>query len=118
MNKIELAHAIADRVGISKTQGEAVIASLVDIITETIKRDGKVVIAGFGQFSARTRAGRIGVNPQDPSKPMDIPPVKVAKFKAGAVLKKALKQSERTVPESQTEETSVLEPEELKSNEE
>lgn len=91
MNKAQLAHLLADRVGLSKAQGEAVVATLVDIVIETLKHDDKVSIAGFGEFSARTRAGRIGVNPRNPSQKITIPPVRVAKFKAGQVLKKALK---------------------------
>ena len=50
-----------------------------------------VNIAGFGQFSAKTRAGRIGVNPQKPSEKITIPPVTVPKFKAGKALKDSLK---------------------------
>lgn len=91
MNKAQLAHLIADRVGLTKTQGEAVVATFVDVVIDTLKADDKVSIAGFGEFSARTRAGRIGVNPRNPSEKITIPPVRVAKFKAGTVLKKALK---------------------------
>lgn len=93
MNKAELAHTIAERVGISKTQGEAVIATMVGIIIDTLKKGGEVTIAGFGEWTARTRAGRVGVNPQKPTEKIQIPPVKVAKFKAGKVLKESLKGS-------------------------
>ncbi|MDO8582048.1 MAG: HU family DNA-binding protein, partial [bacterium] len=46
---------------------------------------------GFGQFLARHRSARMGVNPQKPSEKMQIPAVIVAKFKAGKGLKDALK---------------------------
>ena len=91
MNKAELAARIAEKVGISKSQGDAVIATLVDIVIDTLKKDGEVTIAGFGEWSARTRAGRVGVNPQKPTEKIQIPPVRVAKFKAGKVLKESLK---------------------------
>lgn len=93
MNKAELAYQIAERVGISKTQGDAVVATFVDIVIDTLKKDGEVTIAGFGEFSARTRKGRTGVNPQKPTEKIQIPPVRVAKFKAGKVLKESLKVS-------------------------
>lgn len=91
MNKAELAQAIAEKVGLSKKDGEAVIASFTDIVTTTIKGGGEVNIAGFGAFSAKTRAGRVGVNPQRPTEKIQIPSVTVPKFKAGKALKDALK---------------------------
>lgn len=65
--------------------------SFTTIVTETIKAGGEVVIAGFGAFSAKTRAGRVGVNPQRPTEKIQIPSVVVPKFKAGKALKDALK---------------------------
>ncbi|MEK7102096.1 MAG: HU family DNA-binding protein [Patescibacteria group bacterium] len=93
MNKATLAHLIATRVGLSKTQGEAVISALVSIVIDTLKKGEEVTISGFGEWSARTRAGRIGVNPRNIAEKITIPPVKVAKFKAGKVLKESLKGS-------------------------
>jgi len=91
MNKAALAQAIADRIGVSKKEAEEMIAALVDIITLTLQDGGEVNIAGFGAFSAKTRAGRVGVNPQNPVEKIQIPPVVVPKFKAGKGLKDALK---------------------------
>ena len=93
MNKALLAQAIADKVGLSKKEAEAMIESFVDTVTAELKANGQVTIAGFGAFSAKTRAGRIGVNPQRPTEKIQIPPVTVPKFKAGLALKKALKGS-------------------------
>ncbi|NLZ96721.1 MAG: HU family DNA-binding protein [Candidatus Magasanikbacteria bacterium] len=91
MNKAELSQAIANKVGLSKKEAEAMIEAFVDIVTTTLKSGGEVNIAGFGAFSAKMRAGRIGVNPQNPSEKIQIPPVTVPKFKAGKGLKDALK---------------------------
>ena len=91
MNKAKLAQAIANKVGISKKEGEEIVSALVSIITTTLINGDEVNIAGFGAFSAKTRAGRVGVNPQNPSEKIQIPPVNVAKFKAGKRLKDALK---------------------------
>ena len=93
MNKAELAVALAEKAGINKKEGEAVIAAFVDVVTDTIKNGGEVNIAGFGAFSAKMRAGRVGVNPQRPTEKIQIPPVRVPKFKAGKGLKDALKKS-------------------------
>lgn len=91
MNKAELAQMIANKVGISKKEGEDAVAALVQIVTATLVAGGEVNIAGFGAFSAKTRKGRTGVNPQNPSQKIQIPPVTVPKFKAGKGLKDSLK---------------------------
>lgn len=95
VNKAILAQKIADKVGVSKKEAEEMIAAFVEITTTTLQAGSNVTIAGFGAFSAKTRAGRIGVNPQDPTKKITIPPVTVAKFKAGQKLKKALKENDK-----------------------
>lgn len=91
MNKAELVGKIAERVGLSKKQAEEAIEAFTDIVTKTLKEDGEVVLAGFGAFMSKQRAGRVGVNPQNPSEKIQIPPVRVAKFKAGKALKDELK---------------------------
>lgn len=91
MNKAALAQAISDKVGISKKEAEDMVNAFVHIVITELQRGETVNIAGFGQFSAKTRAGRIGVNPQDPDQKIQIPPVTVPKFKAGKALKDSLK---------------------------
>lgn len=91
MNKAELAAKVAERLGVSKKMGEDFVAAFEDIVTSTLVGGGEVTIAGFGTFSAKERAGRMGVNPQNPSEKIQIPSVTVPKFKAGKALKDSLK---------------------------
>ncbi|MBP9761099.1 MAG: HU family DNA-binding protein [Candidatus Magasanikbacteria bacterium] len=91
MNKAALAQAIGDAIGISKKEAEDMISGFVSIVISELQKNGTVNIAGFGQFSAKTRAGRVGVNPQNPTEKIQIPSVTVPKFKAGKALKDALK---------------------------
>jgi len=98
MNKAALAQAIADKAGLHKKEAELMVEAFVDIVTTTLQSGGSVNIAGFGAFSAKTRAGRIGVNPQNPSEKIQIPPVTVPKFKAGKGLKDALKGKKNDTP--------------------
>ena len=91
MNKVELAAAIAEKMDITKAEAERMLEALVDIVTATLKGGGEVTLAGFGSFLTRQRAGRTGVNPQNPTEKIEIPSVRVAKFKVGSNLKKALK---------------------------
>ncbi len=101
MNKAELINVISDRVGVTKKQAEDMVESFVDIVTSELVNDGDVTIAGFGQFTARTRAGRTGVNPQNPTEHIQIPPVRVAKFKPGKGLKDSLKAPKHQAPAMQ-----------------
>lgn len=91
MNKATLAAIIAEQLEISKKLAENMIAAFEEIVTRELSRGGEVTIAGFGTFSSRTRKGRIGVNPQNPSEEITIPSVVVPKFKAGKALKDTLK---------------------------
>jgi len=91
MNKAELILHLSDTCSISKKQAEDVVEEFVRIVTETLQKGGELNIAGFGAFMAKTRKGRMGVNPQNPKEPMQIPSVTVAKFKPGKGLKEALK---------------------------
>lgn len=91
MNKAALAQNIADKVGVSKKEAESMVEAFVEIVTTQLMAGGEVNIAGFGAFSAKTRAGRVGVNPQNPTEKIQIPPVTVPKFKAGKGLKDSLK---------------------------
>ena len=105
LNKAALADEIGKKAGVSKKEAEDMVAAFVDIVTSTLKHGGQVTIAGFGAFSAKTRAGRVGVNPQNPSEKIQIPPVTVPKFKAGLALKKALKENDKpaAMPEATPE---------------
>lgn len=97
MNKAELILALTERVhDLSKKQSEEVVEALVELITSTLVNGGEVNIAGFGAFTARTRAPRMGVKPQSPTEKIQIPAVTVPKFKAGKRLKDALKHSHQT----------------------
>ncbi len=91
MNKAELATRVAEKLNLPKKTGDQIVELVEDIITAELVRGGEVTIAGFGTFSARTRAGRKGVNPQNPTETISIPSVVVPKFKAGKALKDALK---------------------------
>jgi DNA-binding protein HU-beta len=93
MNKADLAQALAEKVNVPKSQAEDIINSLLEIITMNLKSGQEVVLTGFGAFSVKTRAARTGVNPQKPTEKINIPAVKVPKFKAGKALKDELKKS-------------------------
>ena len=91
MNKAELIELISGKVGVSKKETEDIVDTMIETIVDQLKNGEEVTLTGFGAFSARTRKGRVGVNPRNPSEKIDIPSVVVPKFKAGKNLKEALK---------------------------
>lgn len=91
MNKAALIEKISADAAVTKKQAEDMIDTLVKTIIDELKAGKEVTITGFGTFLARTRHARGGVNPQKPNERIQIPEVKVAKFKTGKTLKDALK---------------------------
>ncbi len=91
MNKAQLIEVIAQKANISKVQAELAINTLTRTITETINGGGEVTITGFGSFTAKEHKSRTVANPRNPSETINVPPTKVAKFKAGKNLKDTLK---------------------------
>ena len=90
MNKAELFETLATSTELSKQQVEKVIIGFTEVVMDRLKHGEEVTITGFGAFSARRREARKGINPQT-KEAIDIPAVIVPKFKAGKVLKEALK---------------------------
>jgi len=91
MNKAGLIEKIAAEVAVTKKQAEDMIETMTSVIIEELKNGREVTITGFGTFLSKTRHARGGVNPQKPNERINIPEVKVAKFKTGKTLKDALK---------------------------
>jgi len=91
MNKAELSQQLAEKLNVSKREAEDMLNAFVDLTIAALQKNDEVVLTGFGAFSAKTRAARTGVNPQNPSEKIQIPAVRVPKFKAGKALKDALK---------------------------
>ena len=90
MNKAELVSAIATDAGVSKSVASKVLDSMINNVTKSLKKGKKVTLVGFGTFSVTKRKARTGRNPQT-GKKIKIPAKKVAKFRAGAKLAKAVK---------------------------
>ncbi len=90
MNKDELIDAVASKTGVSKKETEDTLNAVLDIIEKTLVQGDKVTLTGFGTFSISQRAARTGINPQT-KESIQIPAMKVPKFKAGKSLKDAVK---------------------------
>jgi nucleoid DNA-binding protein len=90
VNKDMLVSTIVGKTDLSKKDVESVLETLVDAITEELRKGNKVALTGFGTFRVSNRAAREGINPQTKAKIM-IPAMTVPKFTAGKSLKEAVK---------------------------
>ena len=86
MNKAELVESIAKKTGLTKKDSESALNAFVETVTESLKKDDKVQLVGFGSFEVRKRAARKGRNPQTKEE-IKIPASKAPVFKAGKALK-------------------------------
>ena len=90
MNKTEFVANVAKTAGTTKAEVSKVLAAGIAVITKALKKGETVQIIGFGTYSVAKRAARKGRNPAT-GKEIKIAASKAPKFKAGALLKKAVK---------------------------
>jgi DNA-binding protein HU-beta len=91
MNKLQMTEQLAAKLGITHSEAERMVNTLITLIYDILRTGDKVNISGFGQFSVSHRASRIGVNPRNPSQKITIPELNTPKFKAGEAFKAAIK---------------------------
>ncbi len=89
MNKGELIEAVANSAGLSRADATKAVDSVLDSITSTLSNGGSVSLVGFGTFSVKARAARMGRNPLT-GEAIQIAASNVPGFKAGKGLKDAV----------------------------
>lgn len=89
MNKQDLVAHVADAAGLSKADATKAVDSVIDGVTDSLKRGNEVRLVGFGTFAVAKRAASKGRNPRT-GEPINIPASKQPKFKAGKALKDAV----------------------------
>ena len=89
MNKGELVDAVAASAGLSRADASKAVDATLDAITNTLKNGGSVSLVGFGTFSVKARAARMGRNPRT-GEAIQIAASNVPGFKAGKGLKDAV----------------------------
>ena len=97
INKETFIDRLSKRAGIEKIVCREVLNEILNEIVFSLQRGDEVSFAGFGNFIARYRHARKGVNPLNPVELIDMPATIVPKFKAGQKLKQLLK----PLPENQ-----------------
>lgn len=90
MNKAELIEILMkdkDAQFESKAEAERALNAVIDTIKKGLKKDKNVQLIGFGTFTVKSRAARMGRNPQT-GEPMKIKASKTVGFKPGKDFKK------------------------------
>jgi len=89
MNKGELIDAVAGSAGLSRADATKAVDGILDAIQGTLSNGGSVSLVGFGTFTVKARAARMGRNPRT-GEAIQIKASNVPGFKAGKGLKDAV----------------------------
>lgn len=89
-NKNDLITDVSDKTGLTKKDAGEVVDAVFNEITSSLSNGERVQVMGFGTFETRDRSARKGRNPQT-GEEIEISATKVPAFKAGKVLKDAVK---------------------------
>jgi DNA-binding protein HU-beta len=90
MNKSDIIDKIHEVVGGTRADAERAVETMIDAIADSLKKGKEVSIAGLGIFATKTRNARTGRNPRT-GESIDIPSMRVPKFRAAKALKDAVK---------------------------
>ena len=93
MTKVDIVENIYEKVGFSKKEVAKIVEIIFDIIKESLEKEEKIKISGFGNFVVRKKWARRGRNPQTGSD-IEISPRRILTFKSSQVLKAGLNRRE------------------------
>lgn len=89
MSKSQVIKHIADTFGMPKAMASDVLTELSDLAIKETKTNGAFSLPGFGKFSKRERAARMGRNPRT-GEPVQIPAKTVVKARMAKAFKDAV----------------------------
>jgi len=93
MTKVDVVDKIYEKVGFPKSEAAKIVETVFDIIKETLERENKLVVSGFGNFVIRNKKARRGRNPPTGDR-IEITGRRILTFKLSPVLKARLNHSE------------------------
>jgi DNA-binding protein HU-beta len=89
MNKGDLIEAVAGASSLSKADAGRAVDAFIGSVTGALKGGSQVSLVGFGTFTVKRRAARMGRNPRT-GEAIQIKASNVPGFKAGKALKDAV----------------------------
>lgn len=86
VTRADLAEAVYQKVGLSRTESAALVEMVLDEMSDTIARGETVKLSSFGSFVVRSKGERIGRNPKTGVE-VPITPRRVMVFKPSNILR-------------------------------
>jgi len=93
MTKIDIVDRVYEKEGFPKNEVTKIVETIFDMIKETLQREDKIVVSGFGNFVIRNKKARRSRNPKTGDN-LEITPRRVLTFKPSPVLKAGLNRPE------------------------
>lgn len=89
VNRTELVAAIAERASLTKTDADAALSALQEVLVDSLSKGEAVKVTGLLSIERVERAARTGRNPRT-GEEIQIPAGYGVKISAGSALKKAV----------------------------
>lgn len=89
MKKSEMIEKIATDHDLSKAVAGRLLETFTDMLINTLKKEGRISLSGFGTFNVTSRAARRGRNPAT-GESIKIKATKNVRFKAAPSVKEAV----------------------------
>ena len=90
MNKADIINKVHEELGITKSDAEKAVETVLSCVVDSLVAGQEVSIAGLGIFSAKMRNARTARNPRT-GESIEVPAMRVPKFRAAKALKDAVK---------------------------
>ena len=89
LTRMDLAEAVYQKVGLSRTESAELVELVLDMIADRVVQGDLVKLSSFGSFVVRHKNERVGRNPKT-GEEVPITPRRVMVFKPSHVLKEAV----------------------------
>ncbi len=89
LTKADIGKQIAKMCELTIAEGECIVDSVFDQITEALRNGQRVELRGFASWEVKQRGAKVGRNPKT-GESVNVPPTKAIKFKPGKALKGAV----------------------------
>jgi integration host factor subunit beta len=86
MNKSDLIDTLAEKEGLKEKEAFDIVNMIIDGFTNTMNKDGRIEIRGFGSFTVRHYNSYTGINPRT-GKRVRVGDKRLPFFKVGKELK-------------------------------
>jgi len=89
MTKAELVSEISKVTNLTKADTARTLNAFIEVAKKTLKKEGRLALAGFGSFVVTKRKARKGRNPQT-GEEIKIKASKTVRFRPGKALKESI----------------------------